>query len=92
VEQRFGDQIMKCRVLNSLGWIYGELYNLERAIRYNQDGLAASLKIGDPEIIRNAEINLGIVTCSKASWARHRPSWKKSIAIPNNAANGARNG
>src|SRR6185369_7646732 len=27
--------------------------------RFNQEGLAASLKVGDPEIIRNAEINLG---------------------------------
>jgi len=56
---RFGDQIMKCRMLNSLGWIYAELYNLEPAIRYNQEGLDASQKAGDPEIIRNAEINLG---------------------------------
>jgi tetratricopeptide (TPR) repeat protein len=49
----------RCRILNSFGWIYGELYNLERAIRYNQEGLELSLPIGDPEIIRNAEINLG---------------------------------
>lgn len=39
--------------------MYGELYNLESAIRYNQEGAEASYKIGDPEIIRNAEINLG---------------------------------
>jgi tetratricopeptide (TPR) repeat protein len=39
--------------------VYGELYNLEAAIRYNQEGAEASYQVGDPEIIRNAEINLG---------------------------------
>jgi tetratricopeptide (TPR) repeat protein len=39
--------------------VYGEIYNLEAAIRYNREGAEASYKIGDPEIIRNAEINLG---------------------------------
>jgi tetratricopeptide (TPR) repeat protein len=56
---RWGDQIFKCRVLNSLGWVYGELYNLEAAIRDHRDGAEASSMVGDPEIIRNAEINLG---------------------------------
>lgn len=57
--QRFQDQIWRCRILNTLGWIYGELYYFEPAVRYNQMGLEASRAIGDPEIIRNAEINLG---------------------------------
>ena len=39
--------------------MYGEIYNLEAAIRYNREGAEASYKVGDPEIIRNAEINLG---------------------------------
>jgi predicted ATPase/class 3 adenylate cyclase len=59
LSDRLGDKIYKCRVLNSLGWVYGEIYNLEAAIRYNREGAEASYKIGDPEIIRNAEINLG---------------------------------
>jgi tetratricopeptide (TPR) repeat protein len=54
-----GDKYFKCRGLNTLGWVYGELYNLELAIRYNREGVEASYIIGDPEIIRNAEINLG---------------------------------
>jgi len=57
--KRLGDKINKCRILNPLGWVYGELYNLEPAIRYNLEGAEAAYKIGDPEIIRNAEINLG---------------------------------
>jgi class 3 adenylate cyclase/tetratricopeptide (TPR) repeat protein len=59
LSDRLGAKVYKCRVLNSLGWVYGELYNLEAAIRYNQEGAEASYQIGDPEIIRNAEINLG---------------------------------
>jgi tetratricopeptide (TPR) repeat protein len=59
LSDRLGDKIFKCRVLNSLGWVYGEIYNLEEAIRYNREGAEASYKVGDPEIIRNAEINLG---------------------------------
>jgi tetratricopeptide (TPR) repeat protein len=54
-----GDKVFKCRILNTLGWVHGELYNLEAAIRYNREGVETSYKIGDPEIIRNAEINLG---------------------------------
>jgi len=59
LSERLGDRAFKCRIFNTLGWVYGELYNLELAIRYNQEGAEASYKIGDPEIIRNAEINLG---------------------------------
>src|SRR4030095_7235438 len=59
LSDRLGDKIFKCRVLNSLGWVYEEIYNLETAIRYNREGAEASYKVGDPEIIRNAEINLG---------------------------------
>jgi tetratricopeptide (TPR) repeat protein len=59
LSDRLGDKIIRCRVLNSLGWVYGEVYNLEAAIRYNREGAEASYQVGNPEIIRNAEINLG---------------------------------
>lgn len=59
LSDRLGDKIVKCRILNTLGWVYGEIYNLEAAIRYNREGAEASYKVGDPEIIRNAKINLG---------------------------------
>lgn len=49
----------KCRILNTLGWLHSELYSIEPAIGYNQTALTLATKIGDPEIIRNAEINLG---------------------------------
>jgi class 3 adenylate cyclase/tetratricopeptide (TPR) repeat protein len=59
LSDRLGDKIFKCRSLNTLGWVHGELYDLDAAIRYNREGAEAAYKIGDPEIIRNAEINLG---------------------------------
>jgi len=59
LSDRLGDKVWKCRILNTLGWVHGEIYNLEAAMRYNQEGAEASYKVGDPEIIRNAEINLG---------------------------------
>jgi tetratricopeptide (TPR) repeat protein len=59
LSDRLGDRIFKCRSLNTLGWVHGELYNLETAIRYNREGAEAAYKVGDPELIRNVEINLG---------------------------------
>lgn len=59
LSERLGDKVFKCRILNTLGWVYGELYNLDLAIRYNKEATETSYKVGDPEIIRNAEINLG---------------------------------
>jgi tetratricopeptide (TPR) repeat protein len=59
LSERLGDKVWKCRILNTLGWVYGEIYHLEAAIRHNREGAEAAYKVGDPEIIRNAEINLG---------------------------------
>jgi tetratricopeptide (TPR) repeat protein len=59
LSDRLGEKLYKCRILNTLGWVHGELYNLEAAIRYNREGVETSYTIGDPEMIRNAEINLG---------------------------------
>jgi hypothetical protein len=59
LSDRVGDKIFQCRILNTLGWAHEELYNLQTAIWYNQEGAEAAYKVGDPEIIRKAEINLG---------------------------------
>jgi class 3 adenylate cyclase/tetratricopeptide (TPR) repeat protein len=56
---RFGDRVFRSRILNSTGWVYVDLCNWETAVRYNQEGADLAREIGDPEIIRNAEINLG---------------------------------
>jgi tetratricopeptide (TPR) repeat protein len=62
LSERLGDQLFRCRLLNTLGWVYGELYNFAQALRYNQEGSALSYTLGDPEIIRNAELNLGDIS------------------------------
>ncbi|MEG4578097.1 tetratricopeptide repeat protein [Microcoleus sp. MON1_C5] len=59
LSDRLGDKVWKSRSINTLGWLYSELYNLEPAIAYNHDGLQYAENLGDPEIIRNAAINLG---------------------------------
>ena len=35
------------------------MYNVERSIQFNREAVEASYAVGDPEIIRNGEINLG---------------------------------
>jgi tetratricopeptide (TPR) repeat protein len=59
LSDRLGEKLIKCRLLNTLGWVYGELYDLDRAIRYNKAGAEVSYTLGEPESIRNAELNLG---------------------------------
>jgi tetratricopeptide (TPR) repeat protein len=57
---QLGDKAAKPRILNSLGWLYGELYNLETAVRYNQEAAEAAYAIGEPELVAYAEINLAV--------------------------------
>jgi len=58
LSEQLGDTFFRCRTLNTLGWLYGEIYNLEQAISYNREAAEASYTIGEPELIRYAEINL----------------------------------
>ncbi|MBI5651805.1 MAG: AAA family ATPase [Chloroflexi bacterium] len=68
---RVGDKVFKCRMLNTLGWVYLELYALARAIQYNQEGvdLATVIKVA-PELLRNAELNLGDAYLFLENWAQ----------------------
>jgi class 3 adenylate cyclase/tetratricopeptide (TPR) repeat protein len=58
LSEQLGDTFFRCRTLNTLGWLYGEIYNLEPAIRYNREAAEVSYAIGEPELIHYAEINL----------------------------------
>jgi tetratricopeptide (TPR) repeat protein len=58
LSRRLGDSFFRCRTLNTLGWLYMDLCNWEVAIEYNLKGSKESRVLGDPEIIRNAELNL----------------------------------
>jgi class 3 adenylate cyclase/tetratricopeptide (TPR) repeat protein len=56
--KRLGDKVFRCRALNTLGWAYIDLCHWDRAIEFNSIGRRESKETGDPEIIRNAELNL----------------------------------
>jgi class 3 adenylate cyclase/tetratricopeptide (TPR) repeat protein len=59
LSSRLGDKIWRCRCLNTMGWAYMDLCHWELAIQYNARGASEAHALGDPEIIRNAELNLG---------------------------------
>ncbi len=56
---RLGEKWYRCRILNTLGWVYMDLCNWDLAVQFNAQGSAESRALGVPEIIRNAELNLG---------------------------------
>lgn len=55
---RLGDKVWRCRILNTFSWVYIDLCDWDIAIQYNTQGAAESQELGEPEIIRNAEINM----------------------------------
>ena len=59
LSERLGERFYRGRILNTVGWLYGDLCNWDLALEYNAQGLAVARMVGDVEIIRNAELNLG---------------------------------
>jgi tetratricopeptide (TPR) repeat protein len=56
--EKVGDEVMGQRVLNTLGWLWTEFGDAERALRANRRGAEGARKRGDPETLANAELNL----------------------------------
>ncbi len=56
--ERMSEKVIQSRCWNTLGWVYNELCDWERANEYNHKGLDFALTFGDSEIILNAKINL----------------------------------
>jgi tetratricopeptide (TPR) repeat protein len=58
---RVGEVQIRARALNTIGWIYGELQDHERAMEWNTLGVKAAQEIQtpDPELVSNARLNLG---------------------------------
>jgi transcriptional regulator with AAA-type ATPase domain/tetratricopeptide (TPR) repeat protein len=56
--ERIGDKVWKSRLLNTLGWCLAEIGGHARAREHNTRAAALAHEVGDPEIIRNSEINL----------------------------------
>jgi tetratricopeptide (TPR) repeat protein len=59
--EKVGDEVMSHRVLNTLGWLWAEFGDVERALDVNRRGAEGARKRGDPETVANAEINLADV-------------------------------
>ena len=57
--EKAGEEIMRHRMLNTLGWLYLECGDLEAAVDFNRRGAEAARKRGDDETIANPELNLG---------------------------------
>jgi tetratricopeptide (TPR) repeat protein len=58
--ERIGDVFYRIRALNSLGWAYMELGDLDRGWEWNTQALevAKELGVADPELDSNAQLNL----------------------------------
>jgi class 3 adenylate cyclase/tetratricopeptide (TPR) repeat protein len=59
--ERIGDYFWRVRALNTMGWVYGELQDHQRAMVWNTQGLEAARKATAPnsEVESNARLNLG---------------------------------
>lgn len=57
--EKVGDDIYRYRLLNSLGWLHIELGNLDHALNLNHQGVEEIQKRKVPDVIANAELNLG---------------------------------
>jgi tetratricopeptide (TPR) repeat protein len=59
LSEQVGDEAIHHRLLNSLGWLYSEIGDFERARTLNEQSAAVGRRRGDPGSQPNAEINLG---------------------------------
>jgi tetratricopeptide (TPR) repeat protein len=59
LSEKVGDKFWSHRLLNSLGWLYMEVGDFDRALDFNQRGAEGARQRGDPETTANAELNLG---------------------------------
>jgi class 3 adenylate cyclase/tetratricopeptide (TPR) repeat protein len=58
--ERIGEIYVRVRVLNTVGWIYGELQDHRQAMAWNKRGVQEAQEVGfsDPEVESNARLNL----------------------------------
>jgi class 3 adenylate cyclase/tetratricopeptide (TPR) repeat protein len=80
--ERIGDRAWNTRLLNTLGWCYAEIGDLERARASNQGAARVAREIGDAEIIANAEINLALNHLALGEATRAREGLAALLAEP----------
>ncbi|HSB53326.1 MAG TPA: hypothetical protein VLD58_03185, partial [Gemmatimonadales bacterium] len=59
-----GEEINLHRLLNTLGWLWAEVGDVERATDFNRRGAERARKRGFPETIANSELNLADLSLS----------------------------
>jgi tetratricopeptide (TPR) repeat protein len=69
LSKKVGDEVWGQRLLNSLGWLYLETGDLDRALDHNRLSAEGAHKRGDQEVIAHAEINLGDIFLAKGDLA-----------------------
>jgi class 3 adenylate cyclase/tetratricopeptide (TPR) repeat protein len=57
--EKTGDEILLQRSLNTLGWLWAEVGDLDRAVEWNRRCLDGARHRNDAETVANAELNLG---------------------------------
>jgi tetratricopeptide (TPR) repeat protein len=68
LSEKVGNEVLRHRFLNSLGWLHMELMDLDRALDLNREGADGARTRGDPETIANAELNLGDIFLAKGDF------------------------
>lgn len=81
---RIGNIFYSIRVLNTIGWVYGEVHHLEEAMKWNQKGIITAQKTDtvDSEVESNARLNLGdnLVELGRFDEAEEHYKWVEAIA------------
>jgi len=92
IAERIGDQALRARMLNTLGWLHAELGAHERAAEYNrrsleaaEEMLALDLVAGIQEIQSNASVNLA---CNLIDLAEHERADELLGPVREERANG----
>jgi tetratricopeptide (TPR) repeat protein len=75
--EKVGDENFVPRYLNSLGWLYFECGDLDRALALNRQAAEGGHKRGDPEMIANAELNLGDIVLQQGDLVLAREYFDK---------------
>jgi tetratricopeptide (TPR) repeat protein len=81
--ERTGVVLMYLRALNTVGFVYGDLFDYDRAIEWNERGLREALAIGlpDPEVECNAALNLAdnFMALGRLDEAEEHYRWVEAI-------------
>jgi class 3 adenylate cyclase/tetratricopeptide (TPR) repeat protein len=84
LSEKVGSEVFRDRNLNTLGWLWAEVGDLERAADFNRRGAEIARKRGDPETIINAELNLGDISLTTGDLALAQELFEGAHALARN--------